>query len=449
MDATALDRRARTFSGFVPPPVVSRLLELGQEAEVELQAGRGEWFCALEWARLVGGRGRQDEALEVLAPYVDTGWWTAVEAQVLLLEDWGRVEEAVAQARPYARVGGFKLELLARLLARHGRLGEAVPLLIGGIDDPGLASALVELTEGAGLDEEIAPHLTARIPVGHRCDEPWCCRGLGPDTAIGLLATVRERQGRVDEAIALLHTQQFRSRDQLADLLARQGRIGELRTYAESEPDGYAARRLAELLEEAGDVNGAIAVYRQPLHRPPAEPGPALALALAELLARQNRRDEAIDALRTLADSPDGTDDWVVDRLCSLYADLGRPADGLAHLDTLTEEDRAFFVLPLRLRLMAACGRLDEAIGLARAQPGGSPSETARTLAELLAGAGRVEEAVAVLEPHGADHPACLAGHLIALGRVGEALALFRRPEPEPFVPVWSGTFAPDGEGRA
>jgi hypothetical protein len=35
---------------------------------------------------------------------------------------------------------------------------------------------------------------------------PWCCRGLDRDTVIGLLATIRERQGRVEEAIGLLRT---------------------------------------------------------------------------------------------------------------------------------------------------------------------------------------------------------------------------------------------------
>ncbi|MFD0358173.1 hypothetical protein ACFVHW_31230 [Streptomyces sp. NPDC127110] len=435
MDVAALERRVRTLSGIIPPPVVSRLLELGHEEQVAFQAGRGEWFCALEWARLLGGRGRQEDALEVLAPYVAPGWWTAVRAQVGLLEDWGRVEEAVALARPYARGGGFKLELLARLLARHGRLGEAVPHLIAGIEDPGLATALVELTEGAGLDEEIAPLLAARIPVGHRCEEPWCCRGLDPDTAIGLLARIRERQGRIDEAIALLHTRHITSvsgRDQLADLLARQHRIDELRAYACSQPHGHAAQRLAGLLEELGDIDGAIAVYRHPAHRSRSESD------LAELLARQERGDEAIEVLRALADSPGGADDWAVDRLCTLYADQGRPADGLAYLDTLPA-DRAFPTL--RLRLMAACGRLDEAVASARADP----YAAAWIVSDLLAEAGRTEEAVALLESQGADlHRTCLAGHLVTLGRVEQAVELLQRHEPEPFVPVWSGTFATD-----
>lgn len=75
MDAADLDYRTRTLTGCIPPLLVSRLLELGHEREVELQAGRGEWFCALEWARLLGHRGRREEALEAIAPYIATNWW--------------------------------------------------------------------------------------------------------------------------------------------------------------------------------------------------------------------------------------------------------------------------------------------------------------------------------------------------------------------------------------
>ncbi|MGW6973203.1 hypothetical protein [Streptomyces sp. NPDC054952] len=81
MDAADLDYRTRTLSGCIPPILVSRLLELGHEEEVEFQAGRGEWFCAREWARLIGHQGRQARALEVLAPYVMTGWWPAAQVQ--------------------------------------------------------------------------------------------------------------------------------------------------------------------------------------------------------------------------------------------------------------------------------------------------------------------------------------------------------------------------------
>ncbi|MEV0694677.1 hypothetical protein [Streptomyces sp. NPDC050388] len=125
MDAADLDYRARALSGCIPPLLVSRLLELGHEEEVERQASRGEWFCAREWARLLGDRGRKGQALGVLAPYVATGWWPAARAQAELLESWGRAAEAIELARPYAEAGGPPLEFFARLLARHGRKDEA------------------------------------------------------------------------------------------------------------------------------------------------------------------------------------------------------------------------------------------------------------------------------------------------------------------------------------
>lgn len=47
--------------------------------------------------------------------------------------------------------------------------------------------------------------------------------------------------------------------------------------------------------------------------------------------------------------------------------------------------------------MMAACGLREEAVELARAHPEGGTWYAARSIAELLAEAGRTEEAVAVL----------------------------------------------------
>lgn len=446
MDAADLDYRARTLSGCIPPLLVSRLLELGHGEEVEFQAGRGEWFCAREWARLLGDQGRQAEALEVLAPYVATGWWPAAQAQAELLESWGRAEEAIALARPYAKER-LPLEFFARLLARHGGQDEALVLLSVGIEDWFLANALVEVSEGAGRDDDIAALLAARIPAQHRCDGPWCCRGLDPDTAIGLVAAIRERQGRIDEAIALLHTRQHitsvNNRDQLADLLARNNRIEELREYAASEYHGHAAQRLAEVLEERGDVEGAIAVYRQPGDSPARQCHGSV--QLAQLLVRYGRGDEAIEVMRMLADSPGGAEDWIVDTLCTLYTDHGRARDGVAYLDTLKarrdgEEEWDFF--RMRLPLMAGCGLLDEALEQARVHPEGNTWYAAWIISDLLAETGRIEEAVAVLEAHAPANSRSLAGHLIELGRIKDAVAVLQQRKSEPVVPVWTGTFS-------
>ncbi|MFJ3639203.1 hypothetical protein ACIPRD_05545 [Streptomyces sp. NPDC090108] len=451
MDAADLDRKARTGAGCIPAPLVARLLVLGHESEVELQAGRGEWFCAREWARLLGERGRRAEALEVLAPYVATGWWPAARARAELLEAWGRAPEAIALARPYAVAGGPPLEFLARLLARHGHRGEAITLLSDGVEDGALATALVEVSEGAGRDEDVASLLAARIPAGHRCDTPWCCRGLDPDTAAGLLATVRERQGRVDEAIALLRTRRITSvndDDQLAGLLARHGRTEELGAYAVSEDHGHAARHLAGVLEARGDVEGAIAVYRRPDDS--AERRYHGAFDLAALLARHGRGDEAIEVMRALADPPGGAEDCVVETLCTLYADHGRADEGLEWLDALGAragadvgagaEEWEFF--RVRLRLLAGLGRLDEAVERARAHPEGDTWYAAWTVSDLLAAAGRTEEAVALLEPHAHAHRTLLAGRLIDAGRVEDAVALLQRDEPEPDTRQWWSAFA-------
>ncbi|WP_436791901.1 hypothetical protein [Yinghuangia sp. YIM S10712] len=441
MDAADLDYRARTLSGCIPPHLVSRLLELSHAEEVEFQAGRGEWFCAQAHARLLGEQGRHGEALEVLAPYVATGWWEAAETTAELLEEWGRPEEAIALVRPYAGAGGgLALGFFGRLLARHGRGDEAFSLLGPHIGDWFLAAALVEVAGQAGRDEDAATLLAARIEALPHCDISWCHRH-GVEPFVGLLAVIHERNGRIDQAVALLQARDaapINNRDRLADLLARHGRIEELRRHAAADFHGHAVQRLAEVLEERGDVEGAIAVFRQPGNSPIRESHGAVHLAW--LLMRHGRGDEAIKVMRTLADSPAGTEDWNVDVLCTLYAEQGRGRDGLAYLDDLKarrgEEGWDFF--RLRLPLMVACGARDEAIAQARAHPEGGTWYAARSIAELLAGAGRTEEAVAVLEPHSPTDNDLLAWHLIGLGRVKDAVTRLQQCEATPVEPAWT-----------
>ncbi|MCX4918787.1 lipopolysaccharide assembly protein LapB [Streptomyces sp. NBC_00687] len=439
MDASDLEYRARTRSGCIPPELVSRLLERGHVDVVELEAGRGEWFCALAWARLLGERDCQADALEVLAPYLATGWWTAVEATAELLENWGRVDEAIEITRIRMKAGHLMaLESYTRLLARYGRAEEAFRLLRPHIDEPSLATALVDVAEKAGQDEETAALLAAQIPDDHRCNSPWCCRGLDPDTAIGLLATIRERQGLIDDAIALLRTRNItvlNGRDQLADLLARHDRIGELRAYGAAKDN--AEWRFVELLEErGGDIEGAIAACRQ-ADRPIAQ-DPNSAVQLAQLLARHGRENEAIDVICALADARPG-DDWILHTLSELFLDQGRAEDGLAYLDALATTragEENWDLYWIRLPLIAAHHGVDDAIAQARSHPEGTTWYAASHIAELLAGTGRIEEAVAVLEQHASQNSHDLAGYLIDLGRVQDALAILRPPIPQAAAPV-------------
>ncbi|MFD6424178.1 hypothetical protein [Streptomyces sp. NPDC060198] len=446
MNAAELDYRTRTLTGCIPPSLVARLLEHGHEREVESQAGRGEWFCALEWARLLGRRGLHKQASEVLAPYVATHWWPAARARAELLEEWSRADEAVALCRPYAEAGDRQaLVFFARLLARHGRGGEAFALLRAGIEDWFVAECLVDVAGTAGMDGEAAALLEARMAAAvPACDDPDCGNlRMEPANTAELLATVRERQGRVEEAIALLHTRETTSvddSDQLADLLVRHDRIAELRAYAASEHHGHAARSLAEVLEESGDVEGATAAYRA--FGAQLSGMGRVVVPLSALLVRLGRGDEAVEVLRAFVGRPGCAEDWIVDTLCTLYADLGRPRDGLAHLDALKErssgkEDWDFF--RMRLPLMADCGLLDEAVEQARAHPEGDTWYAACALSDVLAGAGRTEEAVALLEQHPTLNGSLLAQHLIDLGRIEEAVRVLQRPVPGPAAPAWGG----------
>lgn len=437
------------MTGCVPPPLVARLLELGHEREVEFWAGRGEWFCALAWARLLGHRGQREQASEVLAPYIAANWWPAARARAELLEGWGRVEEAIALSRPYAEAGDrLALVFFARLLARHDRSGEAFMLLRAGIQDWLLAECLVDVAEAAGMNEEAAALLEARVEAAvPACNDVDCDNlRMEPSNAVDLLAMIRERQGRIEEAIALLHTREATSvngRDQLADLLARHDRITELRAYAASEFHGHAVRRLAEVLEERGDVEGAIAAYRAFGATP--DGMWHVAVPLSELLVRHGRSDEAIEVMRALAERPGGAEDWIVHTLCTLYADQGQPRDGLAHLDALKarsggQEEWDFF--RMRLPLMADCGLLDEAIEQARAHPEGDTWYAAWALSDVLAEAGRTEEAAAVLEQHPAYNNSLRAERLIDLGRIEDAVRVLRHSRTKPTALAWNGTYS-------
>ncbi|MFF4320357.1 hypothetical protein [Streptomyces sp. NPDC001568] len=437
LDPADLDRRTRLHAGCVPPDLVEYLLDHGHADTVRELALDGEWFCARALARTLAADGQREEARDLLAPYVATGWWTAVAEAAGLLGAWGRVEEALDLVRPHAEAGERSaLREFALLLARAGRAGEAYELLRPHVTDPLLAGALVEVTAGLGRDDEVADLLAARLEPGlacGRCGSPRCgARYVEPHDAVALTAAVRERQGRADEAVALLRAHgpgagTVNGRDPLAGLLARLGRTAELRAYAAQDPGGNAERLLAELLEERGDVAGAVGVYLAS-----AAGSSYAAIRLAELLARHGRGDEAIDVLAALPAARGGHEDWVLDALCALYVARGRAEEGLARFAGIVDPPgcEEWDLLRMRAALLAACGRVDQAVAELRAHPEGGSTYAAEVVAGLLAGAGRPEEAVAALDPGAPDLRKPLAELLMGLGRVGEAVAVLRQPLP-------------------
>ncbi|WP_329099543.1 hypothetical protein [Streptomyces sp. NBC_01439] len=91
----------------------------------------------------------------------------------------------------------------------------------------------------------------------------------------------------------------------------------------------------------------------------------------------------------------------------------------------------------LRGPLLAASGRLDDALALAH--PEGASPYAKKDLAHLLIDAGRPEEAVTLLETDRLDHRRTLGPLLVELGRVAEAVTLLRTPSPHVPPPEPSG----------
>lgn len=441
VDAAELNRQIGTRSRCIPPSLVSLLLERGHRDEVADQASRGEWFCAQAQARLLTVDGRHDEAASLLDAYIATGSRPVAQFAAALLEKAGRIDEALGLVHSHARVRGQDaLALYAQILARHGRAEEAFDLLAPHVRDRVLAEAMVEVAGIAGRDAHAARLLEAEIAADARGETRRPIDAWLPHSphAQGLLATVRERQGRIQDAIALLRTREpapVNGRDPLAELLARHGRIEELRAYARCGSHGHATQRLAEILEERGEIEQAIAVYREPDASPVWQVHAAV--FLAQLLARHGRGAEAIAGLSAFTRSHfpaprGGGDEWVVIVLSDLYIQQNRAAEGLANLDAVAAryDLQDWDHLGLQVEMMAAAGQREEAIAKARAHPDAAAGHVAACIARLLADAGRIEEAVGVLEQSATADRGLRARYLIELGQVKQAIAVLQHREP-------------------
>ncbi|WP_051450570.1 tetratricopeptide repeat protein [Actinospica robiniae] len=430
-----LNRRGRPHDGWLAPHHVDVLIEHGHVREVERLAEEGDFYCARAIAARHAEQGRHDDALALLTPFADTGWWHAVQSLAGVLVSCGRADEAIDLAIEHAEAGERSaVNYAAALLSRDGRVDEAFAMLRPRVADSFHARALVDISDGLGRDEEVIDALDEYAAAAAAL-ERW--------QAIDLLATVLERTGRVDDAVATLQRNvRVQSMtcvnlvEHLADLLARHNRHEELRALIDGHGGDQAAFRLARHLEHGGDVDGAVAVLA-PLV---ATGRPHPAIVLAGLLVRTGQADEA---LQVLSDGPLGGEaDWLRYTWAELMAASGRADEALAVLEDSPDGalDMSWELFERRLGLLAAGGRIEQAVDELRAHPHAGEWYAAWSLAALLEADGRHEEALEALESS-PDHSLSADLHarlLIGQGRVEEGVAMMRRPRsalPDPAEP--------------
>lgn len=417
--------------GGIPPRMADLLLELGHLDLVVQTAGeRGEWFCALAGVRTLCAAGDYERAWSVIAPFVATGWRPAVKEAAEVRFRMGRVEEALSLARPDEPVSeGREWRDYALMLARAGRLDDAIEVLAPHLEDWWLQSTLVEMTEGQDRDERVL-ELVAPLAEGARrarAEGEWTHPG---QQALDLQAQVLERAGHADEAIRMLGEDVAERRyfventvGLYAALLARHGRIEELRELGSGEHATVALEHYTKALESLGRQQEAETHLREVID---ATDHPNHRSTLVDLLARQGRIDEAVEVGRPTFEYYDCGNHlhWAVD----LLVDDGRPEQALKLLDERSAEyvkEHSYSVRSMRLLLLAKAGRQEEAIAEAVTLPPEEHWDKDTTIAGLLEEAGRVDEAIALLRSSAeSGAPLELAELLIRQGQPVEAIAI-------------------------
>lgn len=373
-----------------------RMEEAINTARAEVAAGTPHAIRTL--ARLLVAEQRIEEAIELLSPPEDGSHWYYAEDLVRLLGTLDRTDDAVEVLR--ARVAAGDSDCASRLVdlfVAAGRFEDALVVLRNPANPPYLKLRLATLLEERGhvdeaidtvktfADTEFGAERLIDLLVQHgRVDELRVLSCRGNPLATKELAGILADQGRARELAALVdkhggHPLAFAFRNWLADVLADQEAVDDLRRRADAgdESAGFrlaetlidqdrvdevraratagdraATWRLAQYLEGLGRLDEAVAVWRSwPDVADTAQP-------LAGVLLRQGRVDEAIQA-----------------------AALTRAEAGVRHATHDVNH------------LLDEYGRLDEL--RARAESGDGAA--ARILAERLRKQGQLDEALDVL----------------------------------------------------
>jgi tetratricopeptide (TPR) repeat protein len=271
------------------------------------------------------------------------------------------------------------------------------------------------------------------------------CVANGTQYAGRPLANILAREGKIDEAIAVLRTDESGDKtERLVNLLADEGRVDELRHLADAG-DRYASRRLAALLACKDQTDAAIAILRRL-----ADIGDVLAAEqLALLLMDRGQVDEAILTLRahagvrhsvTVKLSGLGWTDAAIEIL-QARAETGDTSSEHALIDLLVDTGRedelrrrlesGVVYAALRLAdMLVRCGRVDDAIAIMRPHADSGDMAFVIKLTTLLAKHG-YENELRHLADTGDFYTSAYAYHKLAYmladkGREGDAIAVLR-----------------------
>lgn len=270
---------------------------------------RGEWFCAEGAAGELRRAGDFRRALSVMEPFVETGWRPALYAKAeILLRAGRRSQEVLDLVRPEdsGRASTTESRHLAEVLGKAGRVDEAIELLVPHLDKSWLLSVLVDITDGQGRDERV---LELIAPLADRARQ--ACgdehRNYAFSDAQELQARVLERAGRADEAIRILGQDiarhRFLAQNTLiayAELLARHGRLDELRALVGCQDTHSVLDVYAGALRRHGRVEEAEAVMRDAIA---ADDWVGYRAWLSSMLLAEGRLDDAI-----VVENPHGND---------------------------------------------------------------------------------------------------------------------------------------------
>ena len=321
----------------VPIDLARLLFEQGRMDELRLRADAGD----VQAQELLTDWLVQEGQIPELRQRADAGDDNARRLLAEWLSQQDRVDDAIEAIRPLADVGDDNARrLLAEWLSQQDRVDDAIEAIrpLADVGDDNARRLLAGwLLEAGRIDE-----------LGYRAD-------AGDGAARSMLARWLYDQGRVDDAIAairpLADADDAAARRLLADWLSQHGRIEQLRQRAARNDDDPARSRLARWLLEhgqidelrqraaSGDDHAELLLADWSFEqrgtdelRQRVENGDAGArFRLARLLYEKDSVEEAIAAIRPLADAGDSSAlQWLADRLYERDAvdELRERADG-------------------------------------------------------------------------------------------------------------------------